>query len=189
MPVPADIRSMAAEETMAGDPPPLPPPSDLDRALDDALRHMPPWVGMALDYPCGHNDGTPWRELVNRGELLQTVALAWQRTVPPQAHPSAKANYGRRLAEALATAVAMGNPQALLAPTLLPAWHEPRRGWWSHEGLRRLVEQLETGMLTGTLRRYACDQLRAHLEAGRMPADIADRAIALVQGRILEEAA
>ncbi len=190
MPVPAEIRALAAEEA-AGDTErrvALPPPSDLDRALDDALRFMPPWVSLSLDYPTDRNGGMPWAQVLDRREILRAIALAWQAQVPPASGRGlpedwrGRAHFGQQLAEALVAAVA-AHDLGMIRPggELCPTWRDVRPGWWSHEGLRRVVEQLERGELHGGLRSYALAQLRAHLDAGRMPADVADRARALVE--------
>jgi len=185
MPVPAEIRRIAQEGAEEPGPPrALPPPSDLDRALEDALRFLPPWAQLALDYPTERNGGTPWRELVDRRELVRTIAEIWRAVVPPDADRLSKTAFADRLADALVTAVASRRLD-LVRPggELCPRWRSARHGWWSHEGLRRLVRQLEDGAIPGTPRELATAVLARHLEAGRMPADVADRAIALVHGR------
>ena len=106
MPVPAEIRRIAQED--AEEPGPtraLPPPSDLDRALHDAIAHAPGWLLMSIDYATDHNGGTPWRELVDRRELMRTIAETWRAMVPSDADRASKVAFAERLAHALTTAI------------------------------------------------------------------------------------
>ncbi len=167
----------------------LPPPSEAQRALEQAMSYLPQWAIRSLDYATDENGGTPWKTVCDRQRILAAVAEVWRRVAPPMPDARAAAAFGDRLARALAAAIAAGDPMLLLGEELLPAWPQVRDGWWSHAGLRRVVEQLERAEIAEPWRTYALDQLRAHLEAGRMPADIADRAIALVHGRRVEIAA
>ncbi len=168
----------------------LPAPPELDRCLEEALRFLPPWVQIALDYPTERNGGTPWRALVDRREILRAIARVWQARVPPPQTRTglpedwrSRADFAHRLAEALAAAI-QARDLGLVRPggELCPEWRDQGLARWSHDGLRRLVQDLQLGRC-GAAKDLAVAVLARHLEAGRMPADVADRAIALVHGR------
>lgn len=170
-----------------GEAPPATPGHE-EPPLQEALGFMPGEAVLSIDYPTALNGGTPWKDRpgMTRGRIVSAIDRAWRAAVPPDAGRAAKAAYGEALARALAEAMRSDRPERILPgrglhPAFRPAG-ESR--WWSHDGLRRLVADLEDGRVPEAfgMRGFAAGILRAHLAEGRMPADVADRAIALVHG-------
>ncbi len=179
----------ACGREVAAERPAIEPPRGRD-AINEALGYLPGIVVRSIDCPTEINGGIPWSHAVSRQEIMRAIAKAWTVTPvpprPPERDPAgrAKAAFARRLGDALGIAVRSGDPSRIEpGRDLHPEWCDMTDSqWWSHDGLRELVDEIETGRYFGGFRALAISTLARHLAAGRMPADVADRAIALVHG-------
>ena len=160
-------------------------------ALNEALGYLPGIVARSIDCPTELNGHVPWSHTVSRDAIMRAIARAWASTPapprPPERDPArrAKAAFAQRLGDALGIAVRSGDPSRIEpGRDLHPGWRDmPDHPWWSHDGLRELVEDVEAGRYSGGFREFAVSALARHLAEGRMPADVADRAIALMNGQ------
>lgn len=164
-------------------------PLDMDEAIRDVLRCMPPWVRHAMDEPCEDNGGVAWRELASPSAIVRAMAEVWREEVPADADEPSRHWYAWRLGKALQAAMACGGPNHLKDPDIRPKFR-PVRGTkiWSHEALEKLLVLLEEKRLPDVLHDFGVSILHRHLLEGRVPARIADRAIALcrAEGRITD---
>ena len=156
--------------------------------LDEAILMLPNAVGPSIDYPTSMNGGVPWAERVPRREIMRAIAKAWTVTPPRPAlvedpFKRSRARFAFRLGEALRIALESGDPSRIEpGGDLAQEWvADEGSPWWSHDGLRDLVEGVEEKRWTPQVRALAIAIIVRHLEAGRMPEDVGDRAMAIAQ--------